>query len=489
VNVPAFPWLAAALGLLAGCQRIAPLDPLPQRDGGDAATPLVDSGADGDPTEVGAGGDAGDGGAPNDGGRVWSTPTVVEHGQADDDHAPSLAVDDQGNAIVVWVRGGDIWFNRYDAGVGAWGQESPLGGAQGDSPRVSVDGAGVATAIWRGAPGTIDARIWAATTSGTGWIAPVPVSTGGRVVSPQLAVGGDGTAIAAWEENNLVGGDNQYVLWGSSRPPGGNWTAPIAFREAYDLGDRRARLGLDGTGRGFVIWEQLEPPSGPTFSDVSVHMSRFENGRFADWALLDDYVGGYAERPRLAVAAGGDAVAVWRQKGTSRQELWGRRFVAGTWRAPEMIAFGSVVAATEQSPNVAIDADGNCVVAWSRGAVGSRFNTYVSRRPVEGSAWDAAQALEDDNFASGVDDLKDASPVVGIDGAGSATIVWRKVTAADTTQLWGRRLALAGTLLDPARIDETDIDDLDAHQVVVSGDGAAIAVWYHARDIWSSTRR
>ena len=132
-------------------------------------------------------------------GTGWGTPTLIETDNAGSASIPRIAMDTAGNAIAVWQQSDgvqdNIWANRYTVGIG-WGtatlietdNSGPAGG-----PQIIMDGNGNAIAVWSQTDGTrctnpcynILANRY---TAGSGWGVATLIETdnGGPALYPQI---------------------------------------------------------------------------------------------------------------------------------------------------------------------------------------------------------------------------------------------------------------------------------------------------------------
>lgn len=82
-------------------------------------------------------------------GKGWTGPRPIEpDDNVDSWYAPSVAIDESGNAIAVWEP--ESWnavANRYVAGKD-WGTPELIGEHGSQQPRVAIDGSGKAIAVW-----------------------------------------------------------------------------------------------------------------------------------------------------------------------------------------------------------------------------------------------------------------------------------------------------------------------------------------------------
>ncbi len=138
-------------------------------------------------------------------GGAWSTPLDLVSGDVFD--TPAIAVDRQGNATALWQQNdGSGWVvtSASRSATGAWSTPVLLSTSTTSSwdPKVAVDLAGNATAIWsREANG--GRVVEAARRPAHGeWSEPIGLSPPGDAWNPQIAVDPAGNATAAWSRKD-----------------------------------------------------------------------------------------------------------------------------------------------------------------------------------------------------------------------------------------------------------------------------------------------
>ncbi|HET6284674.1 MAG TPA: hypothetical protein VFH73_27200 [Polyangia bacterium] len=427
--------------------------------------------------------------------RAWTPAGLAEMNVDEADTQPYLAVDPEGNGTLVWLHGGLLWTNRYNAQAKTWGTAGPLGATiNADAPQVAVDSKGIATVVWARASCLAEERgIWSSTTMAPGgaWTTPVRVSAGHGAI-PSLAVGGNGTAIAAWTENNYINSNNEYVVWISSRPLGGSWAPTRAIQNARDVGNRNPRVAMDGAGNGFLIWQQTPPQVVVGDDNDSVYVSRYTAGNFGVPMLLESLTGNDADAANVSINAGGVAVATWLQTLPDRFELWSRIFATGSWGAPMMVTMGSGID-WDPVPESAVDPAGNATLVWAQTVASGNYNARIARYRAGQPKWDDPIALETDNQVTGnaADSALFPWPDVAVDALGNAHALWRKKTASGLVTLWTRRLDAAGTLGPALRLDTENMHNVFNPQIEAAANGIVIASWYHAIElnIWAAVFR
>ncbi len=168
-------------------------------------------------------------------GGEWQTPVDLSERVDGEDwrwepYEPRVAIDEQGDAEVVWSRGDgqNGVMSAFMSAGGSWQQPVDLTSKEGSavSPDVAFDGRGDAIAAWSGTNG-IEAAFKPA---GGAWQAPVVLGHGG---GPQVAFDEQGDALAAWvgEHGVEVAG---YAATGPalnnvSIPSEGTVSQPLAF--------------------------------------------------------------------------------------------------------------------------------------------------------------------------------------------------------------------------------------------------------------------
>jgi hypothetical protein len=142
----------------------------------------------------------------------WSSPGPVSQGQSA--FEPQLAVNPTGAAVAIWREGAgptaDIK-GRLRTG-GAWsGPELEVSAASIDArePRLGIDAAGDAVAIWTYVTGSKRLIQGSLLPGGGSWTAPVDLSVSGQnAEEPWLAMNASGSAVAVWERPN---GANEII--------------------------------------------------------------------------------------------------------------------------------------------------------------------------------------------------------------------------------------------------------------------------------------
>ncbi|MET0306627.1 MAG: PKD domain-containing protein [Solirubrobacterales bacterium] len=183
----------------------------------------------------------------------WSAPDdLSDAGQ--DAGEPSVAMDDEGDAVAVWTRldGPDIIQAAVRPASGDWANADDLSDAGGEAgqPDAAMDEAGDAVAVWRRYNGS-NFIVQAAVRPAAGeWADADDLSASGQdgaspVVAMNVAVG----AVAMWYRDD---GSNLRVQ-AAVRPLDGEWSKPDTLSAAGE-GAAFPEVALDAAGNAFAVF-------------------------------------------------------------------------------------------------------------------------------------------------------------------------------------------------------------------------------------------
>ena len=258
---------------------------------------------------------------------MWRGPIAVAADPALNELLPQVAVDGNGNAVVVYdARRRDLveLLQRDDRAPG----ERPAPSTRVPDParsnaNIAVDKNGGWLAVWAQNPnGTLKGIYTSSSTNGTTWSAITPL-TNTTAWTPVLAMNADGAAIVAWTES-----------------VGNPWQAAATTRADHRLCLERARpscarattpaiatpvVAMSGTGEGFVLWTQDD-----TAGWISVWMRQHTTQRLAAGRAVRELRG--AERllaRRWPPTRRARSIGSYLQVTSATMQLWTRRYTPG----------------------------------------------------------------------------------------------------------------------------------------------------------------
>jgi len=298
------------------------------------------------------------------------------------------------------------------------------------------------------------------------------------------AVGGtvrfDGrTATAYLMPSAPLQGQTEYIasLAGTITDSAGNALAPTSWRftvgsrgwgnaeiiDAASVNVTTPRVAMDAGGNAVAVWEQ----------EGDIWAARYLAGAGWQAPVAIEESAFFAWGPEVAVAANGDAVVVWQQdetdtaSGNLYSHVLARRFTAGGgWGAPAYME--DDVAVSSYSAHVAMDASGNALVAWVRDAGLLGGSAIWANRYQSGSGWQGAEA---------VNDTMGMNPRVAFDADGNGLLTWWEIGLNGGSTIWASRHLPASGWQTVTAVASSAEEVLSFPQLALDADGNAFVVW------------
>ncbi len=408
---------------------------------------------------------------------VFGPPDILNHNAAADaaeDADPRIATGAEGSWVVLWSskvgyrgqlrRDEDILFARSVDGGRSWTEPRPLHDNASDdrgadlTPTVAAGPGGLYLAAWSSAEdlggqlgSDIDLLTARSTDAGQSWTSPVALNTNaghdyGDDEKPTLTGNGRDLWLAVWQSADsllsTVGGDRD-ILFARSTDGGAQWNAPQALNTnaRSDTGfDISPRSATDGNGAWVVVWSSDDPLDGSLGRDRDILFAR----------STDDGL---------------------------------------SWSAPAMLATS---AATDQrsdwEPSVAVDSDGNWVVAWSSSAtlgdtIARDRDILTVRSTDAGATWTQPAPL---NTNASVDSSDDSAPELEPTGGGHWLALWQSwdrlgsTIGADADILSASSSDGGASWSPPRPISARAADDVGedvSPDLATDGKGGWVSVW------------
>lgn len=364
-------------------------------------------------------------------------------------------------------------------------------------PRIGVDDAGNAVAVWSQRNGLLSSIYAVRFTAGT-WGAPELLETNdtGNALTPAIAVAPNGDALVVWSQDTLTSNDEIHA----SQLVSGVWSGPelISALAGFD-----PQVALAPNGQGVAVWQERVGAA------KDIRASRYDSGNWGTAELLQE---DFAESPQIAIADNGDAVAVWeRRLGIGNTDAYVDRLVSGVWAGPELLEFtsgtstdlqigltpnGDGVAIWEQSngilgskrlvsgtwlfpggqlaagtatarfPRISVSENGDAVAVWDEG-----LSLYANRLLGSTGGWEGPSLLVNAAGSSNAGDLS-----VGVDAQGDAVATYTVIECPNLATMYVTQMT-SGEWSVPERLGTGG-----GGEVAVDPNGNAVAVWFGLTD-------
>ena len=274
------------------------------------------------------------------------------------------------------------------------------------------------------------------------WRTPSAIDgLGKNTAEPGVALGVGGEIILAWTQ--VSSGTLATVV--TAERIDGAWVLR-APSPALPGSGGRARVSIGPTGDALVVWRQ----HGPGTSYVHVTERRPAGGwidQVGPTSLGDD-----SHEPAVAIDEDGDAVIAWNQwtGATYGIALETRDRFEDVTRPSSVSDVISPSILFTNYPQIAVTTAGRAVVSWYQ-SVGGHLMTFVSERVSSGADFtrpDAAEPLSPDGGA-----VENPDPAISV--SGQAAVAWRQEVGHGDMAVFLATRSAAGAWVKPARLEDS----------------------------------
>jgi hypothetical protein len=399
-------------------------------------------------------------------GTGWAAEGLLEEVPSGTVASPTAAVDGGGNSIAVWGQTFAaihcLWWNLYTAGDG-WMGGTPLHvvpSGQAGAPRIVLNGAGDATAVWIQEDAPLGAVLASRWTPATGWSSCRYVQTGTPKQAFEMAAEGNaaGEVVVVWRQDD----DGFHNLWANRYAPATGWGIAQKLENANTGPVAAPDVAVDAAGNAIAVWEQND---GVRWNLWTNRYTAGTGWGTAELLETDDL--GQAHMVDVAVEPGGTAMAVWQQDDGTETNIWARRYTtAGGWGAAEVI---ETRPGNAELPKVAVDPAGHATAVWQQS------ETYLdmwANRYTAGSGWGTAQRLE--NVDAGAAQYAAITLLPG----GGAMVAWVQSLDGTYGHAWASRYASGSGWTAPELIEGENSGSVYLPQLASDPRGNVMAVWH-----------
>lgn len=275
---------------------------------------------------------------------------------------------------------------------------------------------------------------------------------GRDAVNPQVATDGAGNAIAVWERSDGTSFRLQARRLPAAAPPAPAQTLSPSGHDAFSPG-----VAADASGDAIAVWVRSDG------TDLRIEARQLPAAGAPGPVLSLSPSGHDAASPTVAIDADGDAIVTWYRSDGTNDRIEARQVSAAGALGPVLTLSDGGQNAT--APEVASDADGNALVAWYRF---DGTNWRIQARAVTGAgAVGPVQTLS----AAGKDGY---APEVAQDAAGDAIVAWTRYTSSSGYRVLARQLPAGGVF---GGVQKLSKPGGHTPEVATDADGDAIVAW------------
>jgi phosphoheptose isomerase len=302
---------------------------------------------------------------------------------------------------------------------------------------------------------------------------PVNTYTTLRQAAPAVAMDADGNFIVAWQ-SQLQDGSNYGVYAQRYNSTGAAAGAEFLVNTYTTSAQFAPAVAMDADGDFIVAWHSYTQDG----SSHGVYAQRYnatgdpQGGEF----LVNTFTENSQSTPSVAMDANGDFVIAWHSlaQDDGTVGVYAQRFDANGQRQGEEFRVNTFTTNNQGFPSAAMDADGDFVIAWQSFAQdGSNYGVYAQR-------YNAAAVPQGTEFRvnTHVNDRQE-SPSAAMDGQGNFAVLWQS-NLQDGAQrgVYGQAYNAAGIAQGGEfRVNSFTPDSQELPRVAMRGNGDFVAVW------------
>jgi hypothetical protein len=371
---------------------------------------------------------------------------------------PSVALDADGDFVIVWDSVGSpgsdtsaesVQGQRYASDgstVGGQFQVNTYTTSSQDNASVSLDDDGDFVVVWESIgsvgndPGSsIQGQRYASDGSAVGGQFQVNTYTTDLQEKPLVSLDADGDFVVVWASFGSAGTDSsdysvQGQRYASDGSPVGSQFQVNTFTADYQY---QPAVALDAAGDFVVVWASFGS-AGTDSSGYSVQGQRYASDGSAVGGefQVNTHTPSSQDHPAVALDADGDFVVVWSSFGSAGTDS-SNFSVQGQRYASDGSAVGGEFQVNTYTTNfqittfagVAVDADGDFVVAWysnGSGTDSSGYSVHIQRYASDGST--VGGEFQANAYTTG----NQLAPAVSMDAGGDFVVAWHSDGSAGT---------------------------------------------------------
>jgi hypothetical protein len=258
---------------------------------------------------------------------------------------------------------------------------------------------------------------------------PLPI-VGSEAGFPAVAMRADGRLVIAWSV--LSQNRDNWDVYAQGYSAAGQLEGPlVTVNSDLTANQLYPAVAMDADGDFVVAWTSYGAPAN---NGHDVYWRRFnaQGQPLKGEERVNSFTAGKQNAADVAMNPEGDFVVAWASEGQdlSGYGVYAKRYnAAGLPQGPEF-PVNTHTAANQLAPSVAMDADGDFVVAWqSQGQEGSLYGVYAQRYNAAGVP--QASEFRVNSFAS----VYGGQPSVAMDADGDVVVSWSSYMQDGS--LWG----------------------------------------------------
>ncbi|MCC7510602.1 MAG: tandem-95 repeat protein [Planctomycetes bacterium] len=377
----------------------------------------------------------------------------------------AVAMDADGDCVVVWMSLGQdgsgygIYAQRYNNSGAAVGSEFLVNTFTTNDqmyPSVAMDADGDFVIAWMsslqdGASFGIYAQRYNNSGAAVGSEFLVNTFTTSEQQCPSVAMDADGDFVIAWMSNGQDG--SGYGIYAQRYNNSGAAVGSEFLVNTFTTNSQLyPSVAMDADGDFVVVWHSF----GQDGSDYGIYAQRYDNGgaTVGSEFRVNTFTPSTQVFPSLAMDADGDFVIAWMSDGQDGSSfgIYAQRYNNSGAAVGTEFRVNTFTTNDQLHPSVAMDADGDFMVAWqSFGQDGNGNGIYAQRFHNSGAA------VGSEFLVNSYTNNQQSYPSVAVDADGDFVVVWTSNGQDGSGEgIYAQRYG-ATSVLPVLNVDEGDI--------------------------------
>jgi hypothetical protein len=379
---------------------------------------------------------------------MWAQPVQVGSEfqvntyTSDSHNQPAVAMDNDGDFVVTWsktVQGGysQIYAQRFDSAGLAQGSEFLVNTFQtiyGYSPTIAMDNDGDFVIAWTGQDQNylgVFAQRYNSGGVAQGSEFQVNSCTLSNQSHPSVAMDSDGDFIITWYSQYEVDQYCNSELWdvyaqrfnSAGVPQGSEFQVNTnTIGEQHD-----PSVAMDSDGDFVIVWRSNQD------GDIAnIYARQFNNAGVAQGNefLVNTYTTNLQQRPAVAMDSDGNFVVAWDSNTQDGNDIgiYAQRYNnVGATQGNEFLV-NTYTTNSQKNPSIAMDSDGDFVITWFSSIINTNFGQGGSSDDVYAQSYNSEGIPLGNEFQVNTYITDDQHyPSVAMDGDGNFVVVWNSI--------------------------------------------------------------
>ncbi len=293
-----------------------------------------------------------------------------------------------------------------------------------------------------------------------------------RQYAPAVASDTDGDFVVVWESRHQDG-DNYGVFARRFDSSGTGLGTEFQVNSYTSSTQRTPAVARSGDGAFVVVWRGDD--QGDLYSDIFAQRFDAAGTRLGAEFQVNSHSDSFELAPTVAMETNGDFVVAWASNTADPgYGIRAQRFASTGGVLGAELQVNTITVEQQKFPSLAMDADGDFVIAWtSQSSDGESYGAFARRFASSGTA--VGGDFQINTYTQGAQ----IAPAAAMDAGGDFVVTWRSYPQdGSAAGIFARRFASSGGGLGPEfQVNTYTTGSQAAPAVGIDADGDFVVAW------------